>query len=69
MTTPAPVDRHATLLVRPLDHDLGHRRLLEILHQLLADLHVLVQELAVLVLAGVPAQVHVRLMPSRKPIS
>src|SRR5262249_24094876 len=45
------------LLVRPLDHDLRHRRLLEILHQLLADLHILVQELPVLALARVPARI------------
>src|SRR5262249_1151172 len=49
--------RDPALLVRPLDHDLGHRRLLEILHQLLADLHVLVQQLAVLALARVPARI------------
>src|ERR1700722_12794862 len=48
------VDRHAALLVRPFDHDLGDRRLLEFLVQDLADLDVLVQELAVLVLAGEP---------------
>src|SRR5262245_3315935 len=54
---PRRMDRDAALLVRPLDHDLGHRRLFEVLHELLADLHVLVQELAVLVLAGVPARV------------
>src|SRR5262249_18354419 len=45
------------LLVRPLDHDLRHRGLLKILHQLLADLHILMQQLAVLVLARVPARV------------
>src|SRR5262245_50650653 len=47
----------AALLVRPLDHDLRHRRLLEVFHQFLADLNVLVQELAVLGLAGVPARI------------
>src|SRR5262249_36531251 len=45
------------LLMRPLDHDLRHRGLLEILHQLLADLHVLVEQLPVLGLAGVPARI------------
>ena len=52
---PRRLHGHAALLVRPLDHDLRHRGLLEVLHQLLADLHVLMQQLAVLVLAGVPA--------------
>src|SRR5579864_4075480 len=51
------VDRHAALLVRPLDHDLGDRRLLELLVQDLTDLDVLVQQLAVLVLAGKPARI------------
>src|SRR6516164_2883485 len=51
------LNSNAALLVRPLDHDFRYRRLLEILHQLLADLHVLVQQLAVLVLAGVPARI------------
>src|SRR5262249_1273919 len=54
---PRRLHRDAALLVRPLDHDLGHRRLLEILHQLLADLHVLVEQLAVLALARVPARI------------
>src|SRR5262245_27437601 len=54
---PRRMDRHPALLVRTLDHDLRHRRLLELLHQLFADLHVLVQELAVVVLAGIPARV------------
>src|SRR5215467_8728855 len=48
---------NAALLVRPSYHDIRYRRLLEILHQLLADLHILVQQLAVLVLAGVPARI------------
>src|SRR5262245_32763866 len=54
---PRRVNGDAALLVRPLDHDLGDRRLLEVLHQGLADLHVLVQQLAVLGLARVPARV------------
>jgi hypothetical protein len=51
------VDGHAALLVRALDHDLRHRRLLERLHQDLSDLDVLVQQRAVLVLARVPARI------------
>ena len=51
------MDRHPALLVRALDHDLRHRGLLELLHQLLADLHVLVQQRAVFALAGVPARI------------
>src|SRR5262249_37084268 len=51
------LDRHAALLVRTLDHDLRHRGLLERLGQLLADHHVLVQELAVVALARVPARI------------
>src|SRR5580692_9713145 len=48
------VDRHAALLVRTLDHDPGDGSLLELLVQDLADLDILVQQLAVLVLAGEP---------------
>src|SRR3954451_1265399 len=48
------MDRHAALLVRALDHDAGDSRLLELLVQDLADLNVLVQQLAVFVLAGEP---------------
>src|SRR3954447_6540978 len=48
------MDRHAALLVRTLDHDAGNRGLLELLVQDLADLDVLVQQLAVFVLAGEP---------------
>src|SRR6202163_609472 len=48
------VDCHAALLVRTLDHNPGHRRLLQFLVQDLADLDILVQQLAVLVLAGEP---------------
>src|SRR5580692_2831685 len=51
------VDRHAALLVRTLDHDPGDGRLLEFLVQDLADLDVLVQQLAVFVLAGVPTRI------------
>src|SRR5262249_7889086 len=54
---PRRLDRDAALLVRPLDHDARHGRLLELRVQLLADRRVLVQQLAVLVLAGVPARI------------
>src|SRR4029077_17594315 len=49
------VDRHPALLVRTLDHNSRHGSLLEFLVQDLADLDVLVQQLAVFVLAGEPA--------------
>src|SRR6202521_4222519 len=48
------MDRHAALLVRTLDHDSGHRRLLQFLVQHFANFDILVQQLAVFVLAGVP---------------
>src|SRR5882724_8562086 len=48
------VDRHAALFVRTLDHNPGDRRLLQFLVQHFADFDVLVQQLAVFVLAGVP---------------
>src|ERR1700704_3254682 len=48
------MDRHAALLVRTLDHDPGDRRLLQFLVQDLADFDILVQQLAVFVLAGEP---------------
>src|SRR4029079_5391628 len=51
------VARHAALLVRTLDHDLRDGGLLQRLGQILADLHVLVQQLAVVVLARVPARI------------
>src|SRR6185295_11750609 len=51
------MDRHAALLVRTLDHDAGNRRLLELLVQDLADLDVLMQQLAVFVLAGEPTRI------------
>src|ERR1700676_3414193 len=41
---PRRLDGHAALLVRPLDDDLGHRRLLELLHHFLAVLDVLEQQ-------------------------
>src|SRR6202042_1184980 len=48
------VDCHAALLVRTLDHNPGDGRLLELLVQDLADFDILVQQLAVFVLAGEP---------------
>src|SRR5262249_42465503 len=51
------VDGDAALLVRTLDHDARDRRLLQFLVQDLADLDVLVQQLAVLGLAGEPARI------------
>src|SRR6185437_3206561 len=47
----------AALLVRPLNDDFRHRGLLELLRELFADLDVLVQQLAVLALAGIPARI------------
>ena len=51
------VDGDAALLVRTLDDDLRDGGLLELLHQRFADRHVLVQQLAILVLAGEPARI------------
>ena len=51
------VNVDARLLVRTLDDDLRDRRLLEALRQRLADLHVLMQQLAVFALAGEPARI------------
>src|SRR3984893_11170580 len=51
------VNGDAALLVRALDHDARDRRLLQFLVQDLADLDVLVQQLAVFGLAGEPARV------------
>src|SRR6202795_1924545 len=48
------MDRHPALLVRTLDHDPGDGRLLQFLVQDLADFDILVQQLAVFVLAGEP---------------
>src|SRR5271165_5446485 len=63
------VDIDPRLLVRPLDDDLRDRRLLEALHQDVADLHVLVQQLAVLgparVPAGIPRAVDAEAQPDR----
>src|SRR5450432_2266265 len=51
------VDRHPALLVRTLDHDSGDGCLLQFLVQHLADFDILVQQLAVLVLAGEPTRI------------
>src|SRR4029077_8206890 len=51
------VNGDAALLVRALDDDFRHRRLLELLQQHFADFHVLVQERAVARLAGIPARI------------
>src|SRR5579862_462361 len=51
------VDGDAAFLVRPLDHDLGHRGLFELRHQHLADFHILVQQRAITRLAGIPARI------------
>ena len=40
---PRRLNGDTALLVRPLDHDLRYGGLLEILHQLFADLHILMQ--------------------------
>src|ERR1700722_12700152 len=48
------VDRHAALLVRTLDHDPGDGRLLQLLVQYFADFDILMQQLAVFVLACEP---------------
>src|SRR5690606_25670023 len=51
------MDGHPALLVRALDHDLRHRRLLQLLLQIGADLQVLVQQPAILAGVGVPARI------------
>src|SRR5580692_5936076 len=61
------VDRHAALLVRTLDHDPGDSRLLQLLVKDLADFDILVQQLAVFVLAceptGIPRPVDAKTQP------
>ncbi len=54
---PGGVDRHAALLVRTLDHDLGDTGLLQLLGKQLADLDVFVKELAVFMTAGEPTRI------------
>ncbi len=50
------VNGNAALLVRTLDDDLGHCRLLQLLHERGADRHVFMQQLAVFVLAREPTR-------------
>src|SRR5690606_3277746 len=56
-TRPSRVDRHTALLVRPLDHDLGNPGLALLLHDVLADRAILMQQLAVLAAISEPAAV------------
>src|SRR4029453_17527778 len=51
------MDGDAALLVRALDDALGDRRLLQLVLQVLADLDVLVQQVAVLASVGEPARI------------
>ena len=51
------MDRHAALLVRTLDHDLGDRSLLEFFGEELADLDIFMQQLAVLTGIRVPTRI------------
>ena len=48
------MDRDAALLVRTLDHDARHAGLLQPFAQMLADLDVFLEELAVVLLARIP---------------
>src|SRR4051812_49323502 len=61
------MDRHPALLVRTLDHDPGDSRLLQLLVQHLADFDVLVQQLAIFVLAGVPTGIPRPVDPETQP--
>src|SRR5262249_61208837 len=61
------LDRDAALPVRTLDHDLGDRGLLQRPGELLADRHVLVQKLAVVVLARIPARIPGAIDPETQP--
>jgi len=51
------VDRHAALFVRALDHDFRDGGLLEFLHQVVADLQILVKQFTVLAGVRVPARI------------
>ena len=63
------VDRDAALLVRTLDDDARHAGLLQPFAQMLADLDVFLEQLAVFLLAGdTTCESQVRLTPRRKPI-
>ena len=61
------VNGDAALLVRALDDDLGDRGLLELLHELGADLDVFMQQRAVFGLAGEPARVPGAVDPETQP--
>src|SRR5262245_5692859 len=54
---PGRVDRHAALLVRALDNDFGNPRLALLLQDVIADVHVLVQQAAILAAVGEPAAI------------
>ena len=63
------VDGDAALLVRALDHDPRHRRLLQVLHQRVADAHVLVQQRRrIRSSLAYQRESQVLLMPRRSPI-
>ena len=64
---PRGVNGDAALLVRTLHHDARHRRLLQVLHQRVADADVLVQEIAVLALLGEPAGIPGLVDPEAEP--
>src|SRR5262249_30722457 len=51
------IDRDAALLVRPLDQDLRDTSLLELLLEVFPDLHVLMKQLAVFAMIGVPTRI------------
>src|SRR5262249_48636677 len=51
------MDRYPAFLVRTLDHDVRHRRLFELFHQLIADLDIFMQQRAVFGLAGEPPRI------------
>src|SRR5262249_61714853 len=54
---PRRVHRHAALLVRALDHDFGNPCLPLLLQDVVADVHVLVQQAAVLATVGEPTAI------------
>src|SRR5262249_54085093 len=54
---PRSVHRHAALLVRTLDHHLGDAAGATLLQDMVADLHILVQQPAILAAAGEPAAI------------
>src|SRR5262245_56881985 len=64
---PRRVYRHPALFVRPLDNNMRDRRLLELLHQLFANLDIFVQQGAVFRLAREPARVPGAVDPDAQP--